>query len=825
MSFILLPVSSVKAINIEGFAEGAIISVISWAATLMDLVVGTVITIVIKIFVSIAEYNNFINEDSIIDAWVIIRDLCNMFFILILLVIAFATILKIESYNAKKLLPKLLIMAVLINFSRTICGIFIDIGQVIMLTFISVLGDTGGDWINTLGVNNYMAAVSETKWSGELSIPNTAMGLVLSFVFLIIALVVMVVLLVVLVMRIVLLWIYIVLSPLAFLLMSFPQGQKYASQWWGEFSKQIIVGPVLAFFMWFSLMAVKTVDVASLGDSKCFGPTKILCPDQFLNFVIAIALLMGGLMITQRVGGMTAKAASKASGFTKLALGKTADYANRKQAGGFTIPGTNKTIKGTGWDFSPTRFYDRVKTGFEEGKKEDLRVMQARSGTLMQEGGIKGLIASASSDDFTKEVIRGPFGLSGISSTFMGGRKNMEVASVKKQLAEAKKAGKRYDDEEVQNLLKDFSNIEGKWRQFGVVGKKNVMGDDKAVDYWNELQKKDENAIDKEIKTQGDLSIKRSIAGFEGDKAFLSSVSEAKSKIATTDEDDVSKGFREAVQRKDKEAAAAALLKASEMGGLNTLLYDSGYSSIDAGYTKEEAEEILNSGDKDRIDEYNRTKGVNDLIRDVLINDLQMDEQRALAIQGEMAGINFGNNHFYGAKTISFKNGKRVQNSRHEQREKIMGDLRKGDIETVARKTQKAGLGGLDAKGDYHSSGLGQELMLTGWKSIAKEINNNRWNQSTASVMGREKEVKKLEELYAKIESEMGADKALEVFGTIKLKDLKDGDMNIKDYFEEVKKYAKKFSDDTDKVIEKAINPKEEEKSGETESTTEEKTT
>jgi hypothetical protein len=39
-----------------------------------------------------------------------------------------------------------------------------------------------------------------------------------------------------LVMRIVMIWIYVVLSPLAYLLASFPGGQQYSSRWWKDFT-------------------------------------------------------------------------------------------------------------------------------------------------------------------------------------------------------------------------------------------------------------------------------------------------------------------------------------------------------------------------------------------------------------------------------------------------------------------------------------------------------------------------------------------------------------------------------------------------------------
>src|SRR3989338_8231957 len=112
-------------------------------AALMTVLFGAINSLIIGAIVALTSYNNFVKESSIIGAWVIIRDLCNMFFILILLVVAFAAILRIESYQWKKILPKLLIMAVLINFSRTFCGLIIDASQIIMLTFVNAWAGNG----------------------------------------------------------------------------------------------------------------------------------------------------------------------------------------------------------------------------------------------------------------------------------------------------------------------------------------------------------------------------------------------------------------------------------------------------------------------------------------------------------------------------------------------------------------------------------------------------------------------------------------------------------------------------------------------------------
>ncbi len=279
-------------------------------------IIGYILSLVIGAIISVASYNDFIGEPNIIKAWAIIRDFCNMFFILILLVIAFATILRIESYNMKKWLPKLLLMAVLINFSRTIAGLIIDFSQVFMLTFVSAIGDTGGSIVNALGVESYFSLVlDKTKLTDNnyVDFMSTLSGLLMGFLLILIASIVLIVFLSILVIRTVMLWIYVVLSPLAFLLGSFPGGQKYWTRWWDEFIKQVITGPVLMFFFWLALITATNFDIEAITSSsaKCFGAADSLCPDKFIHFIMSIGMLLGGLTITAQVGGAVGGIASK----------------------------------------------------------------------------------------------------------------------------------------------------------------------------------------------------------------------------------------------------------------------------------------------------------------------------------------------------------------------------------------------------------------------------------------------------------------------------------------------------------------------------------
>ena len=82
--------------------------------------------------------------------WLFTAGLTNMFFILIFVFIALAIILKIESFQAKKALPKLLIMALLVNFSLLFVGATVDISNIFYRTIVPSDGNLVLDIVDVL---------------------------------------------------------------------------------------------------------------------------------------------------------------------------------------------------------------------------------------------------------------------------------------------------------------------------------------------------------------------------------------------------------------------------------------------------------------------------------------------------------------------------------------------------------------------------------------------------------------------------------------------------------------------------------------------------
>lgn len=71
-------------------------------------------------------------DSSIYKAWSAFRNVANIGFVIMLLVVVFSQVtnIGISNYNIKKILPKLIITAILVNFSYLIMGVLIDLSQI-----------------------------------------------------------------------------------------------------------------------------------------------------------------------------------------------------------------------------------------------------------------------------------------------------------------------------------------------------------------------------------------------------------------------------------------------------------------------------------------------------------------------------------------------------------------------------------------------------------------------------------------------------------------------------------------------------------------------
>ncbi len=327
---------------------------------------------ILKFVIEIASYNGYINSNAVGLGWILVRDITNMFFVIILMLIAFVTVLGIEQYEWKKLLVKFVLAAILVNFSRVICGVIIDAAQVFMMTFISgVAATAGGNIFNALQLND-IVSFSKNVSPTEMSSGNMVASAMMAMIFAFGTMLVMGGYLIVLLSRVIALWILIILSPLAFILGIIPKFQTYSSQWWSEFSNNVIIGPVLAFFLWLAFavagggMAHSEFAESSypMGDNyKAEMETvsregeeeggsnlnKFLESEQLASFLIAFFMLMAGVKVATKLGAAGSEIMGQAGAFAMkgaaMMSGVAAVKWGARTAGRAAVSGAKKAGK------------------------------------------------------------------------------------------------------------------------------------------------------------------------------------------------------------------------------------------------------------------------------------------------------------------------------------------------------------------------------------------------------------------------------------------------------------------------------------------------
>jgi len=304
-------------------------------------------------FIELARFNDYIDLPIVMLGWTMVRDVANMFFVVVLLIIAIGTILGIEQYQWNKMLVKLILAAVFINFSNLICGLFIDVAHVFTITFLNAIASTaGGNLINMFHLNdmftmvNGQAPSSDTQVKENMDIRLLAAA-VTAFLFAGLSLITLVVYCVIMLWRVIMLWLLVILSPIAYITSTIPQGQSYAKEWWDEFSKYVLAAPLMVFFLWLAFATMGEGSVASqmgfqnlsksmaqqqgsdmtLGGENAVALSKITEWLNLANLLIPIAFLWAGLERVQKLGVRGGGMVSSGMDFFKKAATIATGYA------------------------------------------------------------------------------------------------------------------------------------------------------------------------------------------------------------------------------------------------------------------------------------------------------------------------------------------------------------------------------------------------------------------------------------------------------------------------------------------------------------------
>lgn len=183
-------------------------------------------------------------------AWGIMRNIANGAFIIMFLAIIISQLtgFGISNYGIKKMLPRLIIAAILVNVSIYICQIAVDLSNILGYGLRAGIGGIGDEITQANEI--FRSGQGRGEWGGfALTVLAAGTAGILALAVLIGALVsglvVMATIAVLLIARKALIVILIVISPLAFVAFLLPNTEKFFSKWRSIFVGLLMVFPTI----------------------------------------------------------------------------------------------------------------------------------------------------------------------------------------------------------------------------------------------------------------------------------------------------------------------------------------------------------------------------------------------------------------------------------------------------------------------------------------------------------------------------------------------------------------------------------------------------
>ena len=241
--FLLVPSISFAAERDTNWFEDGVIWILYWVYVLFSQFVSLAATIFLWVIDS-GVFSALMNDAAIYTVWLTVRDFCNIFFILVLLFSAFATIFQLDKYEWKKTLPTLIIMALLVNFSFPISRFVIDLANVPMYFFAqNTVGQNAnaiaGEILSASKIQNVILPGVESS-SQVKNVPQMFAATICMFLFGISFLVLSILMLI----RMIALAMLVMFSPIGFVGMITPALHKFAHDWWEKLFKWAFYGPI-----------------------------------------------------------------------------------------------------------------------------------------------------------------------------------------------------------------------------------------------------------------------------------------------------------------------------------------------------------------------------------------------------------------------------------------------------------------------------------------------------------------------------------------------------------------------------------------------------
>lgn len=278
-------------------------------------------------------------DNPLYRAWSIMRNFANVIFIIGFLVVIYSQVTSIglSNYSLKKIFPRLLVAAILVNISYWICTVAIDasniLGYSIQDLFVAIrhtlVGSGGNTWdlgFTWKNVAGFILSGGTLATVGGISAYALAAGTVGGAIYMLLPILVgilLAALIAVLVMAVrqALITILVVVSPLAFVAFLLPNTDKYFKRWHELFTTMLVMFPILSMIF---------------GGSQLAGTLIIQNADSINLIILGMAVQVAPLVVTPLLvkfsGSLVGRVAGIVNNPNKGLIDRTRNWA-QEQAG------------------------------------------------------------------------------------------------------------------------------------------------------------------------------------------------------------------------------------------------------------------------------------------------------------------------------------------------------------------------------------------------------------------------------------------------------------------------------------------------------------
>lgn len=229
-------------------------------------------------------------NEPIFKVWVAMRNIANILLIVAMIVVVFGQAIGgglVDAYTAKKVLPRILAAAIMINLSIYMVALAVDmtnvVGQGLSRLLYAPFESVGQFKLELsnptagLGIGALLIGGGAAIWAGGALVPY-----ILLFVLLPLALAMLGVVFT-LVLRMGLIQFLIVSAPIACVLYCLPNTEKYFKKWWDLFLKTLMVYPIIVLIFAIADILAVTTNIAGRNDE---GAAQL--PAEIIGIVLMV---------------------------------------------------------------------------------------------------------------------------------------------------------------------------------------------------------------------------------------------------------------------------------------------------------------------------------------------------------------------------------------------------------------------------------------------------------------------------------------------------------------------------------------------------------